>query len=128
MNDIEIIEVDENNLIKILEGKKSEGYRFLKKITAVDYNNYLKVVYILYNIDTKKEILIEVKLPEEEPKINTIMKLYKSADLYERELSEMFGIEIIGRKAKRLLLEEWDGAEAPLRKSFVWGRKDYKKL
>jgi NADH:ubiquinone oxidoreductase subunit C len=37
----------------------------------------------------------------------------------------MFGIEIRGRDAKRLLLEKWDGKEFPLRKSFRWNA-DYK--
>jgi len=37
----------------------------------------------------------------------------------------MFGIAIEGREVKRLLLEKWDGLEAPLRKSFPWG-SDYK--
>ena len=40
----------------------------------------------------------------------------------------MFGIEIKGRKAKRLLLEKWNGVDAPLRKSFVWGDKSYRKV
>ena len=49
--------------------------------------------------------------------------VYKAADWHERELSEMFGIEIKGRKVKRLLLEKWNGVDAPLRKSFAWGDK-----
>ncbi|MCL5433470.1 MAG: NADH-quinone oxidoreductase subunit C [Candidatus Marsarchaeota archaeon] len=122
------MEIKREELIKKLEDTKANGYTYLKKITAVDYINYLNIIYILYNIDTKNEIIFEVKLPSNDLKIDTVINVYKSADFYERELSEMFGIEIIGRKIKRLLLEEWDGAEAPLRKNFIWGNKDYKKL
>ncbi len=105
---------------------KANGFDYLKKITAVDYNTYLEVVYIVYNLSMRKEEVVKVKLDVQNPEINTVMHIFKAADWYERELSEMFGIKIIGRDAPRLLLEEWNGIDPPLRKSFVWG-KDYRK-
>ena len=53
--------------------------------------------------------------------------VYKAADWYEREMSEMFGIKIKGRRVKRLLLEKWNGSDFPLRKSFVWGDPNYRR-
>jgi NADH-quinone oxidoreductase subunit C len=106
---------------------KAQGFDYLKKITAIDYVSYLEVVYILYNTSTKKEEVVWVKLEAVNPEIETCIGIYKAADWYEREMSEMFGIKIKGREAKRLLLEEWNGTGAPLRKSFIWG-KDYEKM
>ncbi|MFI5412673.1 MAG: NADH-quinone oxidoreductase subunit C [Candidatus Micrarchaeales archaeon] len=106
---------------------KAQGFDYLKKITAVDYISYLEVVYLLYNLTTKNEEIVKVKIDVKDPEIDSVMGIYKAADWYERELSEMFGIKIKGRNAKRLLLEEWNGVDAPLRKSFIWG-KDYKKM
>lgn len=106
---------------------KKKGFDYLKKITAVDYVQYLQVVYIIYNLQTKEEEIITVKLDPNDAQISTVMELYQAADWYEREMSEMFGIKINGREIRRLLLEEWDGSEAPLRKSFVWGQ-DYKRM
>ncbi len=106
---------------------KRSGFDYLNKITAVDYVQYLEVVYILYNTDTKAQEIVKVKLPAERPEIDSVMDLYKAADWYERELQEMFGIEVKGREAKRLLLEEWDGVDPPMRKSFAWGG-DYRKV
>ncbi len=113
--------------MKQLEELKGKGFDYLKKITAVDYVEYLEVLYIIFNMSTKKEELVRVKLPAESPSIDSVMHVYSAADWYERELSEMFGIKILGREARRLLLEEWNGVDPPLRKSFVWG-KDYKKM
>lgn len=113
--------------MKTLEEMKLTGFDYLKKITAVDYVQYLQVIYIVYNMSTKEEVVLGVKLPIENPEISTIIGVYKAADWYERELSEMFGIKIAGRGARRLLLEEWNGVDAPLRKSFIWGQ-DYKKM
>ncbi len=104
---------------------KNEGFDYLKGITAVDYNDHLEVVYILFNTKSKKQEIITVNLKGENS-IHSVIKLYRSADWLERELSEMFGIEILGRKAPRLLLEKWNGVDPPLRKSFAWG-KDYKR-
>lgn len=95
-------------------------------LTAVDYVDRLEVVYILYNTNTKEQEVVKVKLDPKDPWIDTVMDIYKAADWYERELSEMFGIKIKGRNAKRLLLEEWEGTEHPLRKSFVWNTEKYK--
>ncbi|OJI07034.1 MAG: hypothetical protein BK997_04225 [Candidatus Micrarchaeum sp. ARMAN-1] len=105
---------------------KKEGFNYLKGITAVDYKDHLEVVYILYNTEQKKQEILGVNLKDDES-IHTVIMLYKSADWLERELSEMFGIKIIGRDAPRLLLEKWNGSEAPLRKSFAWGNEDYKR-
>ena len=110
-----------------IEGLKARGFDYLKKITAVDYVDHIEVIYIIYNTDSRKEEVVKVKLSPTDPSIASVMHVYMAADWYERELQEMFGIRIEGRDAKRLLLEEWNGTDAPLRKSFVWG-KDYKKM
>jgi NADH-quinone oxidoreductase subunit C len=114
--------------VKTLGEMKTKGYDYLKKITAIDYIDHLEVVYIIYDISNQKNEIIKVRLPSNDPKIDTVMNVYKAADWYERELSEMFGIKILGRKTKRLLLEKWNGADPPLRKNFVWGNPNYKRL
>jgi len=121
------METKSEALVKTLEEMKIKGYDYLKKITAVDYNDHLDVVYIIYNIAEKKQEVVKVSISSSNPQIETVMPLYKAADWYEREMAEMFGIKIIGRKTKRLLLEKWNGTEAPLRKSFVWGNPNYKR-
>lgn len=120
------MEIHKEALAKTCASLKSKGFDYLTKITAVDYNDYLQLVYILYNFDTKQQEFIKVRLEAKDLTIDTIEKIYKSADWYERELSEMFGIKIKGRMANRLLLEGWNGTNYPLRKSFVWGM-DYSK-
>ncbi len=119
-------EIQKEALMQTLESMKSE-YDYLKKITAVDYPDRLEVVYILYSTETKKQEIVKVKLPHQDPEIESVVGIYPAADWNEREMAEMFGIKIKGRKVKRLLLEKWNGADAPLLKSFEWG-KDYRKL
>ncbi len=117
-----MLETQSEALVRTLEGLKSRGYDYLKKITAIDRGDHLEVLYVVYSTETKLEEVVTIALQAGNAKVPTVVKLFGAADWYERELSEMFGIGIKGRNAKRLLLEEWEGTEAPLRKSFRWGR------
>ena len=118
-----MLEVRREALVKTLESKKQEGYSYLKKITAVDHGDSLEVVYILYNPSTHSEEIVKAGLNPDRPVLKTAMGVYAAADWNEREVAEMFGIEIKGRKARRLLLEGWEGSRTPLRKGFVWGER-----
>ena len=118
------LKINKEELIEKLRELSSKGYNYLVKITAVDYIDHLEVIYFIRNMQNKKEENVRLDLKNGES-LPTILEIYKAADYYERELSEMFGIAIEGREVKRLLLEKWDGLEAPLRKSFQWG-SEYK--
>jgi NADH:ubiquinone oxidoreductase subunit C len=98
----------------------TEGYDYLVKITAVDYVDHIDVLYVVRDIAASKDQILEVALAPQDLWVPTIMSIHPSADWYERELSEMFGIRIDGRSAPRLFLEKWDGVDPPLRKSFKW--------
>ena len=121
------METQNEALVKTLEGMKARGYSYLKKITAVDCSDHLEVLYILYSIWDKQNEVVRVRLDPTDPSVESVMGLYKAADWYEREMSEMFGIRITGRETKRLLLEKWEGADPPLRKGFTWGNPNYKR-
>ena len=123
-------EIQKEALLKTLEEQKHKGLSYLKYITAIDFQDRLEVVYLLSNLGSgdNETIKVIIKKSEEEgvPSIHTATGIFPAADWYEREVSEMFGIKIIGRSTRRLLLEEWNGKGYPLLKSFEWG-KDYEK-
>ena len=87
----------------------------------------MELVYILYNVESKEQELITLKLNPNKPEIDSIIRLFPNADWHEREIFEMFGIKFNKRKLQKLLLYEWNGVDFPLRKSFEWN-KDYKKI
>ncbi|MDE1850808.1 MAG: NADH-quinone oxidoreductase subunit C [Candidatus Micrarchaeota archaeon] len=117
-----MLKINSEKFRETLEQKYKEGYKYLVKITAVDYNDRIEVLYFVRNLDNSGEETIRFDLSTKNPHVPTVLDLYLAADWYERELSEMFGIKIDGRKARRLLLEKWDGKDPPMRKSFVWSK------
>jgi Ni,Fe-hydrogenase III component G len=64
---------------------------------------------------------LRVSLPYETPSLPTICNLVPTATLYERELMELFGIEVLGTpNTDRLVLsDDWPKGVYPLRKDFT---------
>ncbi len=121
-----MLSIERKDLLKNIEQSYAEGYTYLVKITAVDYVKTINLIYILRSLDKNQDKILEVILDPTDLSVETITHIYQGADWYEREMQEMFGIKIKGRRAKRLLLEKWDGKGYPLRKNFEWG-KSYEK-
>jgi NADH-quinone oxidoreductase subunit C len=57
-------------------------------------------------------------LPEENPKLPTVTKIWSSADWYEREAYDMFGILFEGHPDLRRLLTDYGFIGHPFRKDF----------
>ena len=98
----------------------------LKFIFAVDYTDHMEMDYVVFNTSSNQNEQVKAQIDRENPKIESVIGIYPSANWYEREAAEMFGIKFTNRKTKKLLLEEWNGAIYPLRKDYQWGT-DYKK-
>jgi NADH-quinone oxidoreductase subunit C len=115
------LKVDRKDVLDELGALRQGGFSYLVKITAVDYVDRISIVYSIRNLASGKDEAIEVDVAPTDAWIPSATGVYRAADWYERELSEMFGIEVKGRRNARLLLEKWNGKPAPLRKNFAWG-------
>ncbi len=76
-------------------------------------------VEILYHFCNKAAVVtLRVSARYSFPVINSICDIIPSATLYERELSEMFGVKVVGTPNKEHLLlpDDWPDGVFPLRK------------
>lgn len=92
------------------------GWGYLSTITGLDHTDRFEV---LYHFCEGGDILtLRVSLPHERPAVPTLCAIIPSALLQERELHEMFGIEVIDiPDASHLLLpDDWQAGVYPLRK------------
>lgn len=95
------IDINKNNIRKLINNLKNISFPFLSGISANDYNNYTELIYHV-SIFMKKEILlnIKVKVYKKEYVINTITDIVPGAEIAEREKREMLGIDFDGLKNK----------------------------
>jgi NADH-quinone oxidoreductase subunit C len=110
--------------------KKTPGleFNFLMDLTAVDYLFYaggriqkkwrFEAVYHFFSLKFNHRIRIKVAVDEQNPELDSLTDLWASANWYEREVWDMFGIRFNGHPdLKRILMyEEFQGH--PLRKDY----------
>jgi len=99
--------------------------QFLADITSLDWygheeekNGRFEVVYNLYSLSHKYRFFLKVRLPGENPSVQSLTPLWNGADWLEREVWDMMGISFEGHPnlTKILTPDELEGH--PLRKDF----------
>jgi len=114
------IDVSVDKFEEILEFLKNKIYfNMLCTITGLDDGNTLGIIYHLAN---KEGIVINIKIrvPKDKPKIKTVIEYFPSAEFYERELVDLFGIEVEGlpEGTRYPLPDDWPDGQYPLRKDW----------
>jgi NADH-quinone oxidoreductase subunit C len=98
-----------------------EKFTHLNFISAVDYleNDIFQITYMLQNNESFVNLGVRVEIPRDNAEMTTIHHLWKAADVYERELKEMFGISFPGspRQDESFVLEGWQDIP-PMRRDF----------
>ncbi len=101
------------------------AFNMLTDATAVDYlldptvEDYrFEVVYHFYSTVRNHRLRVKVRLPEQDPQVDSIHEIWLVANWLEREIWDMYGIRFVGHPELRriLLYEEFEGH--PLRKDY----------
>ncbi len=103
----------------------------LTDLTVVDYLTWPKrrtgeryeVVYHLYSTSTRQRIRLKAPVPEDDPSIDTVTRVWKGADWFEREAWDMFGIRFVGHHDLRRILMYEEFVGHPLRKDYPKERR-----
>lgn len=90
-------------------------------ITAVERMDTIDLIYTFYSMNTRKGVTIKAGLSSDNLTIESLAKLWKSADWLEREIYDLFGVQFLNHpNLKRILNpDEWN--VHPLRKNFERG-------
>jgi NADH-quinone oxidoreductase subunit C len=96
-------------------------FNFLSDITCVDwYPNEPRfdVVYELLSIPRRARLRLKVKLAGDDPSLDSITSVWPSANFFEREVYDLFGVRFSGHPNLRRIMmpEDWEGH--PLRKDY----------
>jgi NADH-quinone oxidoreductase subunit C len=107
--------------------KLDKRFERLSGITAVDWTPEtprFEIVYLFHSIAGNDRVRVKCRVPEENPEIESLTRVYRAANWYEREVWDMFGIRFRNHPdLHRILMpEDWEGY--PLRKDYpVHGHK-----
>ena len=80
--------------------------------------NRFEVIYNIYSIKFKDRIFLKVLCDTKKPEMPTLSSVWASADWYEREAFDMFGIDFTGHPDLRRIYMPEEFEYYPLRKDF----------
>ncbi len=100
---------------------RDAGYNFLEDVTAVDWypvEPRFQISYHIVSHGMKKRIRLRAFVPSDDPVIDSVTHDWPSANFYEREVYDLFGVRFAGHpNLRRIMLpDEWEGH--PLRKDY----------
>ena len=117
------IQIDKESLLDVvifLKKNNSTKFRQLIDITAVDYigsENRFKMIYLLLSHEYNLRINITFNINENEV-VNSLTKIFPSANWMEREVFDMYGIKFNDHPDLRRILTDYGFSGHPLRKDF----------
>ncbi|MGR3310461.1 MAG: NADH-quinone oxidoreductase subunit C [Candidatus Brocadiales bacterium] len=123
-NKYELVLTVEKGKIAVLSSflKNADALRFdfLMCLTAVDTGeDGFSLVYHLFSMQKHDKLTLKVRVDRDNPEIESVTSVWKTANWLEREVFDMFGIKFLNHPDLRriLLPDEWTAY--PLRKDFV---------
>ncbi len=111
------------DIMKFLRDDGELAFDMLVDLTAVDYLKMdlrprFQVVYHLRSFKTGRRVRIKVPIPETDCHVESMTALWKSANWFEREAFEMYGIKFDHHPDLRRLLIPETFTDFPLRKDY----------
>ena len=117
------IEINDNDLLETIQFLKSNEkckYRQLIDIAGVDYpdsEQRFQLVYLFLSHEHNNRIKVSTKFQFDQT-INSITKIFPSANWMEREVFDMYGIRFKNHPDLRRILTDYGFKGHPLRKDF----------
>ena len=105
----------------ILRDDPALQFNFLADITGVDWypsEPRFEVVYHLLSIPRRQRLRLKVRLAGDDPSLESVTSVWPSANFFEREVYDLFGVRFAGHPNLRRIMmpEDWEGH--PLRKDY----------
>lgn len=101
--------------------RDAEGFVMLVDVLGIDRATRMgrfEVVYNLFNIEKSKRLFLKVIVEERDASVPSLSSVWESANWYEREAYDMFGITFTGHPDLRRMYMPEDFQYFPLRKEF----------
>ena len=109
------------NIRKVAEAVQAFGYNYLEDVTGVDWlpaEPRFQVSYHIVSHKFKERVRLRAFVFSIDSSIDSITSIWPSADFYEREVFDLFGIRFNGHPNLRRIMMPDEFTGHPLRKDF----------
>lgn len=100
--------------------RHSEGldFDYLFCLTCIDWKTHFTMVYHFSSTMHRHNMVVKAKLDRNNPEIETVSDIWRTAEMLEREVYDLFGVKFLHHPDLRRLImpDDWEGW--PLRKDF----------
>ena len=85
---------------------------------AISTNDRFTIIYTFLSLINNKRFFIFTNVSEDNPTIESITKIFESANWYERECYDLFGINFKNHPSLQRIMNDYNFNGHPLRKDF----------
>jgi NADH:ubiquinone oxidoreductase subunit C len=121
--------IDPNSLLALANALRGQPMQmdYLFNLTCVDWKTHLTMVYHLTSSANRNiNIVLKANLDYSAPNIETVCSIWRTAEMLEREVFEMFGVVFANHPdLRKLILEEENPAGFDKGKGYWPLRKDF---
>ena len=116
-----VIYINPHDIYGVLELMRDKlGYTQLSELSAIDWlakDNTFEIFYQMLSMTKRKRMRVKYFI-ENGQAVDSVEKLFRSADWSEREMFDMFGIEANGHPFMKRILMPYDWQGHPLLKTY----------
>ena len=105
-------------IAKFLRDDDEMQFDYLSCLSGLDLKGKYGVVYNLFSMSKKHKPTLRVETPAENPAVQSVESIWKTANWHEREAFDLFGINFSGHPDLRRILLPYDWEGHPLRKDY----------
>ncbi|HEY44285.1 MAG TPA: NADH-quinone oxidoreductase subunit C [Anaerolineae bacterium] len=120
--DVKLTKLDD--FIPIVVGLRVQRLGYLSAITGLDLGPEVGELEVLYHFCTAAAVVtLRLRVPRDNPSVPSLCSIIPSAEPFERELREMFGVDVDKHPnpIHIYLPDDWPVDTYPLRKDFEQG-------
>src|SRR5438105_4923583 len=108
------ITVAPENIVAAAKAVQTAGYNFFEDCTAVDWypsEPRFQMTYHIVSMRMKQRVRLAVLLEGDDPSVPSITSVWPSANFYEREVFDLFGIRFPGHPnlTRIMMPTDWEG-------------------
>jgi NADH:ubiquinone oxidoreductase subunit C len=105
-------------IVQQLRSSENLNFDYMFCLTCVDWKTHLTMVYHLTSTIHRHTLVVKSKLDRNNPEIETVSDIWRTAEFHEREVYDLFGVKFLHHPDLRRLMLADDFEGYPLRKDF----------